>query len=122
SEDAERASRTAELALAKATADHAGVEAEWRIAEAEVAQAQSRLARLDGEARRIADQRSALAAQGDPEQAAKKARHHLEEATTAPARARQAVVDCQTLQEPHAAARHEFVSTQATTTPVSASI
>ena len=41
-EDAERAGRAAELALAKATADHAGVEAEWRIAESEVGQAQAR--------------------------------------------------------------------------------
>lgn len=114
SEDAERASRTAELALAKATADHAGVEAEWRVAEAEVAQAQSRLARLEGEARRIADQRSALTAQGDPEQAVDKARHHLEQATTAQARARQAVVDGQTRKETLAAARDEAASTLAT--------
>ena len=42
-EDRERASRAAELALAKATADQAGVEAEWRVAEAAVDQAQSRL-------------------------------------------------------------------------------
>ena len=39
-EDSERASRAAELALAKATADHAGVEAEWRVAEAAVEQAE----------------------------------------------------------------------------------
>ncbi len=63
SEDAERASRTAELALAKATADNAGVEAEWRVVEAEVQQAQTRLDRVEAEGRRIADQRAALAAE-----------------------------------------------------------
>jgi chromosome segregation protein len=66
-EDRERANRAAELALAKATADHAGVEAEWRVAEAAVEQAQSRLARIEGEAARIARTRAELAASGDPE-------------------------------------------------------
>ncbi|MEO1967339.1 MAG: AAA family ATPase [Sphingomonadaceae bacterium] len=65
SEDAERASRTAELALAKATADNAGVEAEWRVVEAEIGQAQARLDRLESEQRRLADQRAALLEQGD---------------------------------------------------------
>ena len=63
SEDAERASRTAELALAKATADNAGVEAEWRVVEAEVSQARTRLDRFEAEARRIAEQCEALAAE-----------------------------------------------------------
>ena len=66
-DDSERAGRAAELALAKATADHAGVEAEWRVAGAAIEQAQSRLARLDGEARRQAEARTALAQAGDPE-------------------------------------------------------
>ncbi len=65
-EDTERASRAAELALAKATADHAGVEAEWRVVEAEVAQAKTRLDRLDAEARRIADQRAELSRSAGP--------------------------------------------------------
>ncbi|MDP4575765.1 chromosome segregation protein SMC [Qipengyuania sp. G39] len=60
-EQAERDSRTAELALAKATADNAGVEAEWRVAEAEIAQARARLDRVEAEARRMAQQREALA-------------------------------------------------------------
>jgi chromosome segregation protein len=51
-DDAERASRAAELALAKATADHAGVEAEWRVVEAEIEQAKLRLGRLKGEMER----------------------------------------------------------------------
>ena len=66
-EDKERASRAAELALAKATADQAGVEAEWRVAEAAVEQAQARLARIEAEATRLARTRAELAASGDPE-------------------------------------------------------
>ena len=66
-EDKERASRAAELALAKATADQAGVEAEWRVAEAAVEQAQARLARIEGEAARIARTRAELEGAGDPE-------------------------------------------------------
>ncbi|HSG35621.1 MAG TPA: AAA family ATPase [Sphingomonadaceae bacterium] len=72
-ERAEAAARAAELALAKATADHAGVEAEWRVAEAEVAQAQARLARLDGEAKRQEETRASLIGSGDPELAVKQA-------------------------------------------------
>ncbi|NCP13008.1 MAG: AAA family ATPase [Sphingomonadales bacterium] len=66
-EDRERASRAAELALAKATADHAGVEAEWRVAEAAVEQAENRLARIAAEAARIARTRTELAESGDAE-------------------------------------------------------
>lgn len=66
-EDAERASRAAELALAKATADHAGVEAEWRVAEAAVEQAEARLARVEAEMARLTRTRAELAASGDAE-------------------------------------------------------
>lgn len=66
-EDKERAARAAELALAKATADQAGVEAEWRVAEAAVDQALSRLARIEAEAARIERTRAELAASGDAE-------------------------------------------------------
>ncbi len=79
-EDKERASRAAELALAKATADQAGVEAEWRVAEAAVEQAQSRLARIEAEAARIARTRAELAASGDPEADVIAAREAAEEA------------------------------------------
>ncbi len=65
-ENAERAGRAAELALANATADHAGVEAEWRVAEAEIAQAKARLDRLDQDAARLAQQREALNSARDP--------------------------------------------------------
>ena len=65
-DEADRALRSAELALAKATADQAGVEAEWRVAEAELNAAQQRLMRLDSEAQRHEDSRAALARDGDP--------------------------------------------------------
>ena len=81
SEDAERASRTAELALAKATADNAGVEAEWRVVDAEVAQARIRRKRLDDEAERIARQRESLSSQ-DPENAVAQAQAAVKEART----------------------------------------
>jgi hypothetical protein len=64
-DDADRNLRAAELALAKATADQAGVEAEWRVADAELSAAQARLARLDGEARGRPSWRQ-LAREGDP--------------------------------------------------------
>ncbi|QZH75302.1 MAG: chromosome segregation protein SMC [Erythrobacter sp.] len=66
-EDAERAGRAAELALARATADHAGVEADWRVAQSEIAQAQARLERLEGEARRTVAAQAALVGESDPE-------------------------------------------------------
>ena len=65
-DDADRNLRQAELALAKATADQAGVEAEWRVADAELSAAQQRLARLEGEMRRQADLAAALEREGDP--------------------------------------------------------
>ncbi|MXO90718.1 chromosome segregation protein SMC [Pontixanthobacter aquaemixtae] len=79
-EEAERAGRAAELALAKATADQAGVEAEWRVAEAEVAQAQSRLDRLNAESERQAQTRASLSQAGDPAQAVAQAKSDAEQA------------------------------------------
>jgi len=79
-EDSESAGRAAELALARATADHAGVEAEWRVAEAAIEQARGRLDRLDGEARRQEAARAALAEAGDPEAAVENARAAAERA------------------------------------------
>ena len=113
-EDEERAGRAAELALAKATADHAGVEAEWRVAEAEVAQAGARLARLDGEARRIEELRTALTAQGDPEHAMTAARHAAGEAAQAVDRARAALLHGQANKEALTVARDEAASALAT--------
>lgn len=87
-EKAERDGRSAELALAKATADHAGVEAEWRVAEAEIEQAQARLARLDAETQRQAEQRRDLANAGDPEARLSEARKAAEAAGNALSAAR----------------------------------
>ncbi len=84
----ERASRAAELALAQATADQAGVEAEWRVAEAAVAQAEARLQRLVQEAARLARTREELAASGDAEQAVIDARSAAEDAASEVARLR----------------------------------
>ncbi|MBI1403059.1 MAG: chromosome segregation protein SMC [Porphyrobacter sp.] len=80
SEQAERTSRAAELALAKATADHAGVEAEWRVAEAAVEQAEARLARVEAEMARLERTRAELAASGDAEAEALAARKAAEAA------------------------------------------
>ena len=73
-EKAERASRTAELDLARATADHAGVEAEWRVAEAAIEAARGRLARLERERERIAATRAELEGGEDLEAAVTSAR------------------------------------------------
>ncbi|WP_394727225.1 chromosome segregation SMC family protein [Altererythrobacter sp. GH1-8] len=69
SEDTERASRTAELAFAKATADQAGVEAEWRVVEAEISQAKARLDRLASESERQQAQRAQIPSADEAEQA-----------------------------------------------------
>ncbi|MFC0590538.1 chromosome segregation protein SMC [Novosphingobium aquiterrae] len=90
-DDADRNLRQAELALANATAQQAGVEAEWRVAEAELAAAQQRLARLDGEARRQQDLRDALAREGDPAAALAQAEAAREAAATALGEARTAL-------------------------------
>ena len=79
-ERAESGARAAELALAKATADHAGVEAEWRVAEAELSQARARIDRLAAEAQRQEESRKALSAQGDPERAVADARASVDAA------------------------------------------
>ncbi len=64
-DEADRYLRAAELAAAQATAAQAGVEAEWRIAEAEVAAAGQRLARIDGERARHGEALATLAREGD---------------------------------------------------------
>ena len=87
-EDAERASRAAELALANATADHAGVEAEWRVAEAEIAQAMSRLSRLEEDQARIERQLEELTGSGDPAAALETALKDAQDAAGAHTRLR----------------------------------
>ena len=65
---AEAQSRAAELALASATAEQAGIDAEWRVAEAAVSAARQRLARIDADTARLAAQRDARAREPDPAQ------------------------------------------------------
>jgi chromosome segregation protein len=95
SEDAERASRAAELDLAKATADYAGVEAEWRIANAAIDQAEARLTRLTAERDRIAAARAALDAAGDAEHVVITARRVAEDAAGEVARLRESLAERQ---------------------------
>ncbi|WP_133365733.1 chromosome segregation SMC family protein [Qipengyuania sediminis] len=76
----EAGARAAELAQAKAMAENAGVEAEWRVVEAEIAQSAARRDRLAQDARRIADQRAVLVRQGDAEAAVDEARARAERA------------------------------------------
>mgnify|MGYP000376037460 CR=1 FL=1 len=90
-DDADRNLRQAELALAKATADQAGVEAEWRVAEAEVTAAQQRLSRLDAEHRRQEELKAALSAEGDPAAALAEAERARDAAAEQLAAARAAV-------------------------------
>ncbi len=90
-DDADRNLRQAELAHAKATADQAGVEAEWRVADAELAAAQQRLARLDADLRRQDELRESLAREGDPDAALASAEQAREAASAALAQARAAL-------------------------------
>jgi len=109
-EQAEAAARAAELALAKATADHAGVEAEWRVAEAEVSQARARLDRLDGEARRQEDARAALSQAGDPDKAAAEAKTAADTAAARVAELRGSFEKQQAQKEQLSQAREEAAS------------
>ena len=109
-DNAERAGRAAELALAKATADHAGVEAEWRVAGAAIEQAETRLARLDAERRRQDETRRALAQSGDPEAAVAAAKTESECATRDLAQLREALRTDQSRKEALQAARDEAAS------------
>jgi chromosome segregation protein len=110
SEEAERAGRAAELALARATADHAGVEAEWRVAEAELAQARSRLERIAGETRRHEEARLALSQQGDPEHALAQAKAAAAEAAHALTRKRADLESMQARKETLGETRDEAAS------------
>ncbi|MFC4256075.1 chromosome segregation protein SMC [Altererythrobacter xixiisoli] len=112
-EDGERAARSAELALAKATADHAGVEAEWRVAEAEVAQAQDRLNRILAEQARHDAARAALAQEGDPEIALTEASQAAEAAAGLLTERREALTSAQARKELLGRERDEAASTLA---------
>lgn len=109
-DNADRASRAAELALAQATADQAGVDAEWRIAEAECEAAQARLKRIDSEAARHAAQVEELARQGDAEQAVDTARAELESVQAKLGQARDALATDQARKAELQSARDDAAS------------
>ncbi len=109
-EDRERAGRAAELALAKATADHAGVEAEWRVAGAAIEQAEARVARLDAEARRQDEMRRALAQNGDPEAAVAAAKAECQRASADLEERREALDNGRSRKEALQTARDEAAS------------
>jgi len=109
-EDKERASRAAELALAKATADQAGVEAEWRVAEAAVEQAGARLARIEAEAARIERTRADLAASSDTQADVIAAREAADEAADELARLRARLAEDQTRKADLQSRRDEVAS------------
>lgn len=90
-DEADRALRRAELALARATADQAGVEAEWRVADAELGAAEQRLARLAAEQRRQHELSAALEREGDPAAALAAAATARDRAAKALAQARTAL-------------------------------
>ncbi|HEX7711946.1 MAG TPA: AAA family ATPase, partial [Sphingomonadaceae bacterium] len=107
---ADQAARAAELDLARATADHAGVEAEWRVAEAEVSQAQARLDRLAAEARRQDETRAALAGADDLARAVSDARAAVEAAGARLAERRAALEAQQARKAELSAARDDAAS------------
>ncbi|RIV89288.1 chromosome segregation protein SMC [Aurantiacibacter zhengii] len=107
---AESEGRKAELALAKATADHAGVEAEWRVAEAEISQAQSRVDRLDAEARRLEDQRAALLGESDPDEDVIAAKKSAEDAAARLAELREGLETARSRKDELATVRDEAAS------------
>lgn len=109
-EDQERSGRAAELAFAKATADHAGVEAEWRVAQAAIAQAQSRIDRLDSEARRQEAARAVLSDNSDPHAAVEAAKHAAAQAGTGLADLRQTLASQQARKQALQESRDETAS------------
>lgn len=113
-ENTDRAARAAELALAKATADHAGVEAEWRVAEAEVAQAQNRLDRITAEAQRQEAARATLSEAGDPSQAVEEAHRAAADASAELAQLQQSLEEKRTRKETLQTTRDETASALST--------
>ncbi|MFA7585949.1 MAG: AAA family ATPase [Novosphingobium sp.] len=109
-DNADRAARTAELTLAQATAAQAGIEAEWRVADAEVAATCARRTRLDDEAARLAGQAGALGRQDDADAAVAAALTRRDNATAALAVARTALEERQTRKSEMQAARDAAAS------------
>lgn len=85
-EAADRAAREAEVLLAQRVAEQAGIDAEWRVAEAALSAAHQRLQRTEADAARLSAQADALAREPDPAAAltgAKAACAHAVEALSA---------------------------------------
>ena len=113
-DEADRSLRAAELAFANATAAQAGVEAEWRVADAELAASQQRLARIDAEAQRQQALQAALAQEGDPAAALAAAEAARDAATADLAQARAALEGQQARKAELQAARDSASSALAT--------
>jgi chromosome segregation protein len=112
-EQAQRASRSAELQLAQATAAQAGVDAEWRIAEAELATARSRIERLELEVARHRAQLEELAKDSEADKAIGEARSRLERAQANLAKTRESLDAEQARKAELQAARDDAASAQA---------
>jgi len=113
SEKAERAARAAELALANATADHAGVEAEWRVAKAAIEQAEARLGRLSNERERLKKARAELQASAGSKQV-EEARAAADEASETAAQERARLDGAQARKAELQTARDEAATALAT--------
>ena len=109
-DDAERAGRAAELALAQATADQARVEADWRVAEAAVAQAQNSLARARRELERSEAERDGLGSEEEANAALQAASARVEQASAARADARAAIDEARIAREAASARRDASAS------------
>ncbi|GAB5349971.1 AAA family ATPase [Alteriqipengyuania sp. 357] len=80
-ERAEQAERAAELDLARANADYAALDAEWRVARAALEQAERRVATLTREAERLSETARAQAEEDDPANALEAAQTSAKDAT-----------------------------------------
>ena len=112
-DNAERSARAAELAFAAATADQAGVEAEWRVAEAAVGAAETRIARLTSEYARQDAAKGNLVGQTDPATAMDQARARVADTGAALVRLHDEAAALRSRKEHLSAARDEAARTLA---------
>ncbi|MEL7686648.1 AAA family ATPase [Citromicrobium bathyomarinum] len=106
---AEQAERAAELDLARANADFAALDAEWRVARAAVEQAERRVASLAKEAERLDEAQRARASEDDPAKALEAAKHDAARAGTRREELAARIVDLRTARD---AARSELEQAQ----------
>jgi chromosome segregation protein len=99
----DRAAREAELALAQRMAEQAGIDADWRVAEAALAAARQRLQRAEADGARLAAQAEAMAQEPDPAAA-------LAEAEAARAQAAEALAAVETRRNTLAASREALTA------------